>query len=310
MKICIVSKTNGHGLAKDIKILLGSIPSHYEVSVRSHKEIRLIECFQRNKYDLAIDLEVPHLKSPYIARNHIVIPNQEIMQLKHLRMLSRNSIIWAKTKHAAKIFKSRGLQVRYLGFKSEDLTDVKFSRKWNSILHVAGKSPNRGTSFIIELWRMRQDYPKIQIVQNSREKIPNLTPNIEVINEYLSDDDIRQLRNTCGIQICPSQVEGWGHNIVEGMGVGAVVVTLNAPPMNEHITNDRGYLITSTINHQHGLDESSVPDMGGFEDIMDQIFSTDEKILSEKGSLARNFFLHQNKKFDIRLRELLSEFVI
>ena len=47
--------------------------------------------------------------------------------------------------------------------------------------------------------------------------------------------------------MCPSLIEGWGQYIDEGRRAKSVVVTLNAPPMNELIQNDKtGILVKAS----------------------------------------------------------------
>jgi glycosyltransferase involved in cell wall biosynthesis len=51
--------------------------------------------------------------------------------------------------------------------------------------------------------------------------------------DRVSEDKLRQLMNSRQFHLCPSKYEGFGHYIHEALGVGAVVVTSDAPPMNE-----------------------------------------------------------------------------
>ena len=63
---------------------------------------------------------------------------------------------------------------------------------------------------------------------------------------YLSTDLKNWLQSVAAVHVCPSMVEGWGQYIDEGRRAGAVVVTLDAAPMNELIDASSGVLVPAT----------------------------------------------------------------
>ncbi|EQD67759.1 glycosyltransferase, partial [mine drainage metagenome] len=56
--------------------------------------------------------------------------------------------------------------------------------------------------------------------------------NIEHRIDYLDDAALQRLQNAHWFHLCPSETEGYGHYLVEAMGIGAVVLTTDAAPMN------------------------------------------------------------------------------
>ena len=65
---------------------------------------------------------------------------------------------------------------------------------------------------------------------------------------YLGNLDssiIKFLYQISGCSICPSAIEGWGHYINEAILNKSLVLTLDAPPMNELIDKKSGILIKS-----------------------------------------------------------------
>jgi glycosyltransferase involved in cell wall biosynthesis len=63
----------------------------------------------------------------------------------------------------------------------------------------------------------------------------------------LPAEKLNSLQSTCGIHVCPSETEGFGHYINEARGVGAIVVTTDCSPMNELIRPEYGILVPCSI---------------------------------------------------------------
>ena len=83
-----------------------------------------------------------------------------------------------------------------------------------------------------------------------------LPPNVLLIDRYLNEVRRQHLQATHGIHVCPSESEGYGHTIAEGMALGAVVVTTNTPPIDELVGRDRGYLVAASRQKPMGLDHA------------------------------------------------------
>lgn len=115
-------------------------------------------------------------------------------------------------------------------------------KNWQKFLHVMGKSPVKGTTVLINLWKRHPEWPLLTIV-GYRELLPtDLPDNIEILSG-LSDAEIEELMYTAGIHLCPSQAEGWGHTICEALSVGSHVITTDAAPMSNMLGTTTGKLI-------------------------------------------------------------------
>jgi glycosyltransferase involved in cell wall biosynthesis len=307
MNSCIISKSNAYGLLRDASILRTYLEnSGWGVEIKSKKDRGLLEALLKiQRYDLAIALETPYARWIDAAKYQVFIPNQEIMLQKHLRLLGGYQAIWAKTQYAYNIFKSLNYSVELLGFTSEDI-QIAGHKNWGAPLHVAGNSPNRGTKFLIDLWSRRPDYPELTIIYSGALHLESGSKNIRLINKYMSANEMCLLKNQSGIHLCPSQAEGWGHNIVEALACGSVVVTLDAPPMNEHISEDEGFLVPAICVGPHGLGGSWVPKNNSLENALDAVFSTPTNTLIKKGEMSRLRYEKINDDFHLKLSRLLA----
>ena len=68
-----------------------------------------------------------------------------------------------------------------------------------------------------------------------------------VCNTVLDYNVIQFLQSVAEVHMCPSLIEGWGQYIDEGRRAKAVVLTLDAPPMNELITDKSNGVSTGVL---------------------------------------------------------------
>jgi hypothetical protein len=239
LSINLVSHSNGRGLTRDMDLLEAVLrDAGHEVSRSDVGAWRGI--FRRYDVNLFLELLEPHWFGS--ARANCLIPNQEWFHAGWLPILPHLRLVLAKTRHAEALFRARGARTEYLGFTSADrlLDDVpKSEQRW---LHIAGRSAQKGTEVIRRTWLGRPHYPHLTLIQHGAAACGREAPNLEVIEDFLPDACLRILQNACGVHLCPSEAEGFGHTIAEAMSTGALVLTTDAPPMNEFVTRERGVL--------------------------------------------------------------------
>ena len=227
MFVTIIGRENGVGLSKD-KALLTAILQENNFTV----EFRSISWFKplHPDCDICIHTEVVDLR--YFGKKNILIPNQEWFYKKWLIHLKKFDAIFCKTKYATDIFNKYHDNALHIGFTSVD--HYKNGTKNLECFHSQGKSKAKGTRFLIEAWK-NDSLPKLNLVSRGKQKVKY--GDIKVYNRFLPEEKFKSIMNECLIHIYPCQVEGFGHCINESKSCGAVVVTTDYAPMNEHVSN-------------------------------------------------------------------------
>ncbi len=238
---------------------------------------------------------------------NILIPNQEWCNEETLALLDNMDIILCKTRYAEQIFKNMGSNATYIGFTSPDRFNPSIDKNFNKFLHVAGQSLQKGTLTLASVWSSHPEWPVLHIVTRKPEHIAQYAglKNICIL-ESLTDCELARLQNECGVHLCPSEAEGFGHYIAEGLGCGAVVVTTDAPPMNELVMKERGVLVPYAKTSFQSLGTNYYVDAIRLESALSKILITNHGELAGLGVAAREWFLAEKAAFAYRMEQALA----
>lgn len=235
------------------------------------------------------------------APRRVLLPHPEWFLPRDLQALDRVDLVLTKTREAERIFSAQGCRATCVGFTSEDRLDRAIPRE-RAFFHLAGSSRTKATEPLLALWRRHPEWPRLTVVQHPREAKPGSpAANIDHRIGYLADEELQRLQNAHRFHVCPSETEGFGHYIVEAMSAGAVVITLDAPPMNEMITAERGILLPhSRVGSQH-LATTYHFDDAAMEAAIERALATDDKRCDALGATARAWYETERAAFPARL---------
>jgi Glycosyl transferases group 1 len=333
-RINIVAWHNGGGLSRDIEIIFNALPgSNFEVTLNGaqlnaapvrrqrfvHRASNLVHLwFQRKQlaaapYDANVFLEDISPGFFKYARVNTFIPNPEWFKKYQHRYLAGIDVVLCKTRSAQETFRALGSHTRFISFTSEDrLAATGGTAKRIGFLHVAGRSWQKGTKPLIELWLKHPEWPLLTIVQNaktySQSKVKAVdAPNIRHVLERLDDAALRELQNSIGVHLCPSEAEGFGHCIAEAMSCRALTLTTNAPPMNELITPDRGILVNYHRTRKQRSGANYYVDPIDLEHKIDEIIRMDPASKQLLGQRARDWYEENDRFFR---RQLIEAFEV
>ena len=306
--VAIVGRNNQYGLTRDGDILRRGLESiGVQATLFDRRKRAWMDRLQRRKVaDLVIHLERVHPAWLGAARHHVLIPNQERFPKRHLGRLRRVDRVLAKTRHAREIFTGLGVDTTCLGFTSPDRYDSSVPRDWNRFFHLAGGSTLKGTEDILALWRAHPEWPELVVVRKQANAPESVPPNVTLHSGYLDDDELKRLQNACGVHLCPSRSEGWGHHIVEALSCGAVVVTTDAPPMNEHVATDCGVLVPTSRAEPRHLGRNFFVDRHALEAVIEQLAAEPPDTARALGVKARERFEELNRRFAMQLRAVFG----
>jgi len=246
------------------------------------------------------------------SRCNVALPNPEWFDHRDQHFVTSIDRIWAKTHNAALIFIRLGHPTSWLGFHSEDRYDPTVPRE-RKFFHLAGGSRIKGTDRLMAVWRRHPEWPTLTVLQHPREAHPGPSaPNIVHRLGYLDASDpahyaeLKRLQNSHIFHLCLSETDGWGHYLVEALGVGAVTVTVDAPPMNELVTRERGMLVPYADTGNMALAKTFYFDEHVLEQTIEHALGLGDAELGALGERGREWFIQNRNTFVRRVGEALT----
>ncbi len=301
-----LSRSNGVGLDRDSALLARALSGAglETLSPRLKNPVDLL--FGKFRADAAFHIERVAPWWKWNAGTHFLIPNQERFPQRLLPRLGMVDRVLCKSRHAEEIFSRHHDDVRFIGFTSEDRGTPGAEPDYGRFFHLAGRSTLKNTELILELWEKHPEWPLLTLVQHP-ENAPKAVPgNVDLVARYLDDDGLRNLQNTCGIHLCPSLSEGWGHYIVEAMSCAAVTVTTAAPPMDELVTQERGITVPFFRSEPRHLGTNFHADPAEMEAAVERLIAMPDAEKRKLGLAGREWFLENDNTFCHRLAGAVS----
>jgi hypothetical protein len=243
-----------------------------------------------------------HVRAEYfpLARRNVLLPNPEWFLPADAAALPGIDAVFAKTLYTQTIFSGLGCRVAFTGFTSEDRQDRTVPRE-RAFFHLAGRSARR----IPRRCRLLAQASALATPHRGAGSAHGASglaaPNIDHRVGHLPDDELRRLQNSHRFHLCPSQTEGFGHYLVEALSVGAVTLTLDAAPMNELITAERGALVPVARTGTQYLATTNFFDEGPMQAAIERMAALADGELDNIGAAARAWFLDNNRAFLDRL---------
>jgi hypothetical protein len=327
LKLRLVGKSNGVGLSRDLELLGAAL-------IASGCEVTQHACERRDRkrrrsllarlamrlgrlrgapphppFDVNVMLE--HIWPQFVqqARCNVLVPNPEWTDRRDVAMLGVADWVWAKTAVAEELFAARGSRVLRIGFDSEDRFEHAVERL-PQFLHLAGRSPLKGTQRLLALWQRHPEWPRLTLLQDmpaGNANRPAVAANIVHQHGFVSDQDVRTLQNAHRFHLCLSEAEGWGHYIAEALSVGAVTFTCDAPPMNELVGAGRGVLVGARLGEQHNLVRVARFDESALEAAIARALLLSTTQLDAIGEAARGWFLANKQGFLARVQSAVDD---
>lgn len=308
----LIARSNGVGLDRDVDLIREvAIAAGYQVTFSHCRAVSPLFSVlpQVKRFDANIFMERVFTRWIGAAHTNILIPNQERFPERHLARLRKIDHIFCKTKHGLASFKNHHASCHLTHFTSQDLLSEKIPRIPHSFLHLAGRSTLKGTATILELWKKHPEWPTLTLLQHAENAPEQVPQNVRLISDYLTDDEVIRLSNEHQFHLCPSESEGWGHYLVEAMSCRALVITTDAPPMNELVTPARGLLANWHHSEKRHLGTNFFVDPSSLEQQIEAALSLSPEEVTSLGKSARTWMLDNDKTFRARLTQLLAEVI-
>ncbi len=199
---------------------------------------------------VTIYLEKIFYEKLFLHRYHVLVPNQEWFNPKHFELLNYIDNVWVKTLLAKSIFQEFKLNVSYIGFCSQVEIPAVASKTNGYFFSRVGVSRFRGADVLVDTWRNHPEWPLLKIVIDPSCRPENPPVNVEYLDTFSNYKDYVTCASAALFHVYPTEVEGFGHSIVEAMGYGAIVLVTDAPPMNEIANADCALLIAANYSGQ------------------------------------------------------------
>jgi hypothetical protein len=233
----VCTHRNQTGLAADVDILQGIWAAVDETIQFRRVLIAQPECLEA-EMNVFLELLNPSLFT-YAAKN-IFIPNPEWCYKAWIPNFASIDEIWCKTHEAVEIFKQHHPNVKYIGWTSIAKRPSE-KKNFHKALYLAGKNIYRHPQLIVDAYvkaiEQKIKVPELHVVYDGTRMNVNL-PDAAKERVILHSETLKQgayddLVDECGLSICLSGAEGFGHAVNEAASTGAVLLLNEIEPFKE-----------------------------------------------------------------------------
>lgn len=248
---------------------------------------KLQRLFWGNPKDVAIHLEKIFYWRLFSHQKHILIPNQEWFSSNLFPLLDYIDRVWVKTQFAKGIFKEFKSKVEYVGFSSGVGEPINRSQASRYFFSRVGISKLRGAERLVEAWRLHPEWPCLKIVIDSSAQPADPPANVEYVAPFPKVDDYIAFATGAQFHVYATEMEGFGHSIVESMAWGSIVLVTDAPPMNEVANAECALLIPAHYSGQKCFSPRFLVSLEGLERVVERALSLSSGEISFLSNAAR-----------------------
>jgi len=316
MRINIIGTFGSNtGVAQDVSILHGLIVHVFgkETEVRHVKHFHP-ECVPA---DVNFFIEVVNPSLLIYAGRNIWIPNPEWTYKTWSPYVKMMDEIWVKTRSAIEPFETAGGTVKYIGWTSID-KGFSIEKDYSKALIPIGKNLWRNPKPVIQAYmRIRSDDPTLYA------RLPTVTMVYRIplptIPDYLNDkftvfagpdplseEQYNELVATCGLTLCISGAEGFGHSVNEAMSSGSTLLINTIPPFCE--LTDKAYWASTSksIKHPQCFGTLEDTDVGSIVDALKVYVDTSLEDKREQSLHMRHQYENRHEAFVKTMEERIA----
>ena len=242
MRVNLISNYRKHtGLSQDVNIMRGILAAVFEENVQIQFVQYIQPQCQEAEVNIFFEVVNPALFS-YAAKN-IWIPNHEWTYKTWAPYMHMMNEIWVKTTEAERIFKEEtSTKIRYIGWTSLN-KETPSKKNYHQAIVPLGKNLKREIDPILNGYihtrfhdpSLYRRLPTLNIVCWYDLTIPVELEEKVKLHKFLEDKDYDELLKECGLCICLSQAEGFGHAVNEALASGCNLVVSSIPPFLEDV---------------------------------------------------------------------------
>ena len=291
MTVNIYTTFNGVGLEADAHIIKNALPDHHVNIIDWRKG-------SRGRYNYAtLGIHLEHIRREYLRETalSVLIPNPEWFDSMFMRLLKRIDVVLCKSQNGLEIFRQFHPDCRYIGFTSYDrLADVKKKREF---VHIGGKSLHKNSRLVAAAWQGLSEKLTLQKLDG------NFNGNYTFVRKRIEDMDA--FLSSFQFHVCPSKAEGFGHYINEALSVGGIVLTTDAPPMNELVRPEYGIMIPASAAGRHWLAREYEVTADGIRDAVRRCMLLTTQQIEQMSRLSRDVYLKRDAEFKTNLNNFI-----
>jgi glycosyltransferase involved in cell wall biosynthesis len=261
MRVNLIGNFGSKGLMQDAMILRGLLANIHGDSVQIRKVHHSMPQCAEAEINIFIEVVNPSLIS-YAAKN-IWIPNTEWTYQSWIPYIKMVDEIWAKTREARDIFLKYTPNVQYIGWTSIDKTFHE-KKNFHKGIVLVGKNSNRNPKPVLQAYlRIKTSNPNLYallpelVIPYNPDHVQfhfpaDLQDKVTLISKVLTETEYDDILRECGLAICTSATEGFGHAVNEAMSSGCNLIVSNIPPFLD-LTDNRGLFIATKEKVEHPI---------------------------------------------------------